>query len=148
MGWGGAFALVRVPTASPIDVIVATDHELAMSAPREITTLIDGVMHVTSIQAGTVVYIDTRRAVVRSDRNELSMIDLHSGFSFGFSNRSVVENVYASHDRVAAITDISSTGATLSIWHVGVPEIRSRSRRGSARSPTQPIGNSEMYTWP
>ncbi len=149
-GWkAGAFALVRVPTADPIDRISLGDHELVMTAPREITTLVNGVTTVTPIQAGIPVYVDDRRALVRSDRNELSMFDLHSGFSFTFSNRAVLENVLASHDRVAAVTNMSSRGATLTIWNVNVPDepLALEAWLGTITN-AQSVGASEIYTWP
>jgi len=149
-GWSvGAFALVRVPTADPIDEIFATNDQLVMTAAREITVIVDGVTTVTPMQAGVPMYIDERRAVVRSDRNELSMIDLHSGFSFTFSSPAVIENVCATHDRVAAVTRISEVGSTLTIWNVDVPDepLALEAWLGTITN-AQRIGNSEVYTWP
>jgi len=141
--------LTRVPVDEPVDEIAANDDGLMMSSTRAITSLYDDTLAATPVQLGLPVYVSRDREVVVSARNEVSVIDLRSGFSFTLPERPVLGGAVANHERIAFIPDAGEGDLVLSVWELTVPSapLALGAWLGTITN-ARPAGDSEIYSWP
>jgi sugar lactone lactonase YvrE len=144
-----ATTLARVPTTEAITDITADDEQLVMSSSRSVTTVRDGKMATTPVQSGTTIGINDHAAVVRDDRSNILVLDLHSGASFALPARTTQEGVSMHGNRIAAMTGVDDRGQVLSVWNIDVPEQPLALEAWLATvTNARPVGVGEVYTWP
>ena len=144
-----AHYLVKVLLDDPVDSIAATGDGLIMSSTRAVTTLFDGKLAATPVQLGLPVFVSRDREIVQSARNEVSAIDLRSGFSVTLPEGPAMGDAVASHDRIAFVATASAGDRVMSVWELTVPSapLALEAWLGTITN-AHAAGASEIYSWP
>src|SRR6185437_7367205 len=117
----GMLFFTRVPVNDAIQTMGTVADMLVMTTPRSLTTMDDDVLTVTPIQAGTAIYLDRTMAVVRGDRQQLSIVDLHSAASVALPDLVWTGDAAADAHHIALVTDMDSVRHMVTIWSIDVP---------------------------
>jgi hypothetical protein len=145
----GAHFLAKLPVDEPIDEIATSGPGLVMSSTRAVATLYDGVVAITAVPAGELLYASRDRAVVETPRGELELVELPSGFSFALPESVAVGFAVANRDRVALIAKGEEGDDVVSIWDMTVPSepLALAAWLGTITNAKR-AGDSEIYSWP